>query len=261
VADDLRYHSASPARARSGRVRGYVWGAVVGLMLTGAADAAQPCYGLSPSVDGVLWLDAGRGYAWPCWRLRTDAAYDFYWPGVYSPGVIDLRSARPSRHGALRREPRATSRPVDGGAANDDAASKSLAQLKDENARLKDEASRLRNQTSRLKELLASRDATALGRLDDKIDGKINPSGSVSDTAPVPQAAGKSDKSDLLTPAPQTSEIQKVSPEQQNEVQLSDEQAFERQKSVVERAWKQLIDLAARMKQDLSSKPETGKPE
>lgn len=154
------------------------------------------------------------------------------------------------------------------------------ARLKDEMARLRDETSRLRGETARLKDQVALRDATVPGKIDSsktdnnkteaarteigkpatnktearKADGKIaEPLPRSDPPRTVSEASGKGD---LLTAEPHSSEIPKSAPEKKAEAQLPDAQAFERQKGVVERAWKQLIDLAARMKGDVSGKPQ-----
>ena len=158
------------------------------------------------------------------------------------------------------------------------------ARLRGEMARLQDETSRLRSETARLKDQLALRDATEafkseVGKIEvgktevskpetGKSDAQtqINKSAAVKGDGkivePLPQSDAKqatlepaAPKGDLLTAESQSSEIHKSPPEKKSEAQLPDEQAFERQKGVVERAWKQLIDLAARMKGDVSGKP------
>ncbi len=154
------------------------------------------------------------------------------------------------------------------------------ARLKDEMARLRDETSRLRGETTRLKDQFALREATTPGRTENsktdavrtdttrtdigkpatnkteagKIDGKIAEPLPRSD--PPRTVSETSGKGDLLSAEPHSSEIAKSAPEKKAEAQLPDEQAFERQKGVVERAWKQLIDLAARMKGDVPGKPQ-----
>ncbi|MGO4712561.1 hypothetical protein [Bradyrhizobium sp. 2TAF24] len=154
------------------------------------------------------------------------------------------------------------------------------ARLNAEVARLSDEASRLRTETARLRNELELReppastasvtptarapqagpppigapqaDAVQVGKVESgapagKIDAKVEPGSAAAAVAP---------KGDLLISEPRTSEVAKTPPDRKSDAQPLDERAFERQKGVVERAWKQLLDLAGRMKSDASGKPE-----
>ncbi len=201
---------------------------------------------MSPGADGVLRLDRGGAYTWPCAprRLPAYAAFDLY----SSPPVLEKRAIRSPAGTAvpakLASAPTSESGPPPAAAIDEDAAPKAkdatgkdlskdligkdLDRLRTENARLKDEASRLRDETNRLKDQLALRDAAP---------------------AVTPKAAPTGD---LPPPEPQAGGTGKTPPDQKTAQQLADEQAFNRQKGVVERAWNQLRDLAARMKQDLA---------
>ncbi|MEW6639352.1 MAG: hypothetical protein AB1586_02520 [Pseudomonadota bacterium] len=151
------------------------------------------------------------------------------------------------------------------------------ARLKGEMARLSDETARLRAETVRLRNELASREAPAstatvapAARAPQAGAGQASkaesgvPAGKI--VAKVDAGSGATavaPKGDLLVTAPQASEVaktlpdNKTSPDKKSDALPLDEHAFERQKGVVERAWKQLLDLAGRMKSDVSS----GKPE
>lgn len=256
---------------------------VTGLAVARPAEAAETCYGMSPGIDGVLRLDTGRGDAWPC-NPRSMRAYR----GAHNalPETFEMKAARPKSE--IKSDAKgdnksdAKNAPVrakaEGNPAADDRRADDgelqrlkgeAARLKDEMARLKDETSRLRSETVRLKDQLALRDATEsfktelgkieVGKTESQIGKSAAPKG---DGRPLPQSDAKpsapepAPKGDLLTAEPQSSEIHKTPLEKKTEAQLPDEQAFERQKGVVERAWKQLIDMAARMRKDLVGKPE-----
>jgi hypothetical protein len=241
------------------------WAAAVGCVVLGLvsgqpASAAGGCTGLSPAADGVLRLDTGRGVTWPC-AGRNLRAYDAL------PEQFDMRAARPKPESEpgpelqpeLQPEPGPNPGPapvqtgstpaVDGRPTNDDVLrlKDETAQLKEEMARLREETSRLRDATVRLNDQLARRATTVSAPTDSKVE----------EQAPKSAATEPAPKGDLLTTEPQKSEIRKAPIEKKSEAQLLlDQREFERQKTVVERAWSQLLDLAARMKKDLSGKAE-----
>ncbi|WP_315835735.1 hypothetical protein [Bradyrhizobium prioriisuperbiae] len=251
---------------------------------------------MSPGGDGVLRLDTGRGEAWPCnpRSARAYRAYNAL-PGAFEMKAARPKSeikpeARSDSKADSKNAPVQAAKADNNPATADDrrADDGELLRLKDETARLKgemarlkDEASRLRGETVRLKDQLALRDATEsfktdLGKIEiGKTEGNKAESSKVDVNRkavaakgdgkivdPLPQADAKrpapepAPKGDLLTTEPQSSEIHKTPLEKKTEAQLPDEQAFNRQKGVVERAWKQLIDMASRMRKDLVGKPE-----
>jgi predicted nuclease with TOPRIM domain len=143
------------------------------------------------------------------------------------------------------------------------------ARLKADMARLKDETSRLQTETIRLKDQLALRDAavaaeTARSKTDSKIDSARQDG----------DATTSALKGDLLGAKPQRTEIQKTPQEKKVEAKVTDsaidrpadmaadgrsdllrhadENASEPKAHAAERAWRRLIDFAARMKNDLS---------
>jgi hypothetical protein len=241
---------------------------VMGVIAGPQASAKDNCAGLSPGVDGVLRLDTGKAEAWPC-AASDLPAYDAL--PRERPKAFELRAARPKAGPAQApATARDDSNPAPNPPANDEALrlKDEMVLLQAEMARLRDEAAQLRSETARLKDQLARRDATvpakgeskaeskAEGKVDSKIEVPIAKSavnGPVSQPAPASAAKG-----DLLATEPQTSEIQKTPPDKKSEAQLPDEREFDRQKTVVERAWTQLIDLAARIrvKKELPGKPE-----
>ena len=202
-------------------------------------SARERCTAFAPGADGVLRLDTGRGLAAPCVSPR--------WRRVASNAVPSdpLIGATPSKRPIVRHAAvETTSRLED-----------ETVRLKSQVGRLSDEAARLRDETGRLKEQLARRepaqsspaDLGAKPTTDSKIEGKIAPT--PPDVATTPLAP----KGDLLTPAPRQTEIQKTSP--QSPAGAKDagkdpdlQRQFDQQKTVVERAWSQLLDLAGRMK-------------
>jgi pyruvate/2-oxoglutarate dehydrogenase complex dihydrolipoamide acyltransferase (E2) component len=248
-------HARRPYRAirRAGPACAAAVGCIVlGLVGGQPASAADNCTGLSPGADGVLRLDTAGGIAWPCGG-RNLRAYDAM------PEQSDMRAAppKPEPEHELESGPKPGPAPVqsdntpavDRRPANDDVLrlKDETAQLKDEVARLREETSRLRDATVRLNDQLARRDATVSAPTDSKVE----------EQAPKSAATEPAPKGDLLTTEPQKSEIPKTPIEKKSEAQLlSDQREFERQKTVVERAWSQLLDLAARMKKDLSGKGE-----
>lgn len=281
-------HSMPTGWSNAGGARVALAVCIVVAGLAGARPAvSETCYGMSPGADGVLRLDTGRGEAWPCspGSMRAYRAHNAL------PEAFEMKAARTKSEikGDLRNDSKngvknaPVQAKVDGNPAVDDRRADDgellrlkgeAARLRDEMARLKDETSRLRSETVRLKDQLALRDATEsfkaeVGKIEvgkaesqtpvnksaaPKGDGKIGESLPQSDAKRAALEAA-APKGDLLTAEPQSSEIHKSPPEKKTEAQLPDEQAFERQKGVVERAWKQLIDLAARMKGDVSGRP------
>lgn len=184
--------------------------------------------------------------------------------------------AQPAQNAQSPVMPHVEDRAADAGRADIMRLQAETAQLKDEMARLRDEAARLRVETARLSKELAARDQAPA------VTGSIAPApagsqapGKTGDSAASSKIVGKADmskvdtatpaavapKGDLLVTEPQSSEAVKAPAGNKNadkpaDAQATDPQAFERQKGVVERAWKQLRDLAARMKADAARKSE-----
>ncbi|MDR3467153.1 MAG: hypothetical protein P4M07_14555, partial [Xanthobacteraceae bacterium] len=223
-------------------------------------------------------LDTGGALATPC-GARALRAYDAVPPNP----DIGVRAARPGRrlaHAVPRAAP-GEERPAQDGQLTHDEASR----LKDETARLKDdlvrlgeETGRLRVETLRLMDQLARHDAsdgvgagaktgaktgaatggprgaddgTSIAKPDARPDAKSN-----AKLDPGADTAALAPKGDLLVPEPRQSEIRKLAPEPKSEAPLADQRELQRQRTMVERAWSQLLDLAARMTKDLSSKGE-----
>jgi len=259
-----------------------------GVLWSGVAVAMEPCAVLAPGADGVLRLDGAAGGCGT--GSRAYRAYDA------PPGTFEDRPSRPKvgpvrpqvqaqpqppsqiqspaqPQAAAPMQPqvaaRSEERPVVDTTGEDVARLKTeTARLKDEMARLRDEASRLRAETARLRNELALREAPPSGASVGKIESKVGAGSGAPAIVP---------KGDLLVTEPRTSEVAKTSPEKtspektppektapesttspdkKSDAQAPDERAFERQKGVVERAWKQLLDLAGRMKSDVSGKTE-----
>lgn len=103
----------------------------------------------------------------------------------------------------------------------DAATADSLRQLQDETTRLKSELSRLTDETTRL------RGETA--RLSEELARREPATTATAPSAPSPKAEAPAGE----------------------DASAAAEHEFERQKSVVERAWSQLVDMATRMKRDL----------
>jgi hypothetical protein len=190
----------------------------VAVLLGSGAALARDCTMLLPRPDGVLRLDTDEAVALPCGGPRR--AY----------------AALPPRITAPQTRPAAPASPQNGsGAVSLDAATAdSLHRLQDETARLNselsrlnDETARLRGETARLKEELARRAPASTAAVTSSIP-------------PMPR-----------TPTP-TSSTSKALPTGEDKGTAA-EREFEQQKSVVERAWSQLLEMATRMKRDLGS--------
>lgn len=209
------------------------------------ATAHADCVAMAPGFDGVLRLDTGRAFAVPCTRP----------PRVYAaaPSGRSAAPAPPAESTTPKSEPQATAT-VPASPTTDDLArlKEQTARLQEELARLNGETAGLRAETRRLHELLARRepnDAEAVNRRGaDKLDSRLGPA--------KPEATAP--KGDLLKPSSPKDETRAAPSTGPAEAGkgASDQTEFERRKGVAERAWSELLDFAARLKKDLSGKPE-----
>jgi hypothetical protein len=196
------------------------------LLAVMAEPAMAGCRMLVPGPDGVLRLDGGAAWSAPCHPLRR--AYAAL-PPEQPRGP--LRRARPAP-----REPRTVADPAVPKVANPapapmPVADEGLRRLQDQTARLQAELARLTEETTRL------RGETA--RLSDQLARRETPAAPLA-TAPASQPPA------AAVPAPP--------PAADAEAQRAEaEREVARQRGVVERAWSQLLDLAARMKRDLGA--------
>jgi hypothetical protein len=234
---------------------------VLGWLCAAPGLARAGCVARAPGADGVLRLDAGRAVAWPC------------------AGPLRAYAAAPSGTGAMppaarptppqprpRAEAPATVEPGSSPAAADVARLKEqAARLADELVRLNEETAGLRAETKRLRDQLTRRevgDEPSDRRGGNKLGSRIGPPAAGSSApsgadARVPELPAP--KGDLLKAGPSKDETRAAATAAgaAAEVKPAEPQLeFERRKSVAERAWSELLDFAARMKKDLSGKPE-----
>ncbi|MDR3465241.1 MAG: hypothetical protein P4M07_04780 [Xanthobacteraceae bacterium] len=224
---------------------------VAGIVLSPAA-ARSDCVAMAPGFDGVLRLDTGRTNAVPCAGppRRLYAAV----PSGRDVGPAPPAQAQPSKPAAPAAEappvppaPAAPSR--DDVARLRDQLTGETARLQDQLARLNAETAGLRAETRRLREQLARRDAGDADAVErrgaDKQGTRIGP-------APAEAVAPKGD---MLKP-PAAKDETRAAPGSAGDGKPTDQAELARRSSMAERAWSELLDLATRMKKDLSGKAE-----
>jgi len=228
------------------------WTAVVAGIVLAPAAAQSDCVAMAPGFDGVLRLDTGRTNAVPCAGPpgRVYAAVPNGRDAVAAPPA----QARPPKPAAPVAEPPAAAA-APAAASRDDVArledqlKGETARLRDQLARLNDETAGLRAETRRLREQLARRDAgdadAVERRRTDKQGARIGP-------APAEAVAPKGD---MLKP-PAAKDETRAAPGSAGDGKPMDQAELERRRSMAERAWSELLDLATRMKKDLSGKAE-----
>ncbi len=240
------------------------------------AAAAGNCLGFSPDTNGVLRPDLGKARsegpescvtvpsrpygaapdhlniedrpepkAGPL-RSKADISPPAASRSVDSSAAESPAAVNPAAESPPAKGPAADGVPADDRAADSRALDDEMRRLRDDNANLKQEAAqlrdealslrdetvRLRDETARLRDQLALRDAAVASS-----DGQVR----------VDEPGAKSDKASM-PPSGQAT----APPEKKTEAQFPSH-AQDRPKNAVERAWKELVDLAARMKKDLSS--------
>jgi hypothetical protein len=115
----------------------------------------------------------------------------------------------------------------------------------DERAAMDTEIGRLQAENEKLKAQLASRDST--------VEGKTGEALPKSDRQPAPNAA-EPKTSEPKTSEPKTAQPKAAEGERKLEIPLPSDQDMDRIMSFVERAWRQLVEMANRMQKDVSGK-------
>jgi uncharacterized small protein (DUF1192 family) len=234
-------------------------GAVVAYVgLGGATALAWPaCTQLAPGADGVLRLDTAGTPARPCAAPRLDEGMP---PGLLDAGVAPapprLRRPHGPRHAATDRPAAqlapSTSQTVPAAGDAMPAAppndtqrlEQATARLQGEIARLRAEIDRLQAQTVGLKQQLAQRDAAIA------VASPGSGAGGGSGGVAPPNTPLATAHDMTATPAPAGADHPPPPPSEAETLRAAQAE-FDRQASVMERAWTQLRALADRMKKRL----------